>query len=108
MRAVPVSLPVAIPTGRPVHATALSHRREVRELPDPDGVGTCPKNHSPVTWRGLDSNRQPMWRHEDGSITVRVVQDYTHTDGKLYRIPRVVVAHPAKTVRAPDSAGGPK
>ncbi|MCA8955434.1 MAG: hypothetical protein KDC87_05135 [Planctomycetes bacterium] len=88
----------AAPGSSGVRSVALSRpvslSQGAAEVPDPDHVGPCPKDHSPVVWRGLDSNGQPMWRHADGSMTVRAKQDYTHTDGKHYVLPRVVTVFP--------------
>jgi len=69
---------------------------------DPDGVGACPKRHSPVVRKGLDSSGQPTWWHADGSMTVRVKQGYTSPDGQRQTIARVVVVTPARAYPDPD------
>ena len=69
---------------------------------DPDHIGACPKTHSPVVRRGLDSSGQPTWWHADGSMTVRVRQGYTALDGQRRMIARIVVVRPAETRPDPD------
>ena len=71
-------------------------------LPDPDQIGSCPKDHSPVLRRGLDSSGQPTWWHADGSMTMRIKQGYTTPDGERRQIARIVLIRPAKAL--PDPA----
>ncbi len=91
------SLAVARPRtdGRPTPSRAVENE-------DPDHIGACPKTHSPVVRRGLDSSGQPTWWHADGSMTVRVSQGYTGLDGQRRMIARIVVVRPAETRPDPD------
>lgn len=77
-------------------------RSRAAELGDPDKIGACPKAHSPVVRRGLDSSGQPTWWHADGSMTVRVRQGYTAPDGQRRMIGRIVVVRPAEARPDPD------
>lgn len=71
-------------------------------LADPHGIGECPKQHSPVLRRGLDSSGQPTWWHADGSTTTRVKQGYTTPEGEPRLIARIVIIRPAEAL--PDPA----
>jgi len=62
---------------------------------DPDHVGPCPKDHSPVIWQGLEDGR-PTWKHQDGSITQRAQQRVTTDDGEVLQVPVIVSMRPAE------------
>jgi hypothetical protein len=100
---------VVVPAGRPAEAPPPADPSPPTvpasaSIPDPDGVGPCPLAHSPVLRRGFDSSGQPTWWHEDGSMTVRVMQGYTSLTGERSTVPRIVVVRPAAQRADPDAA----
>ena len=102
----PVEKPATAPAdslavARP-HTDGRSTPSRAVENGDPDHIGACPKTHSPVVRRGLDSSGQPTWWHADGSMTVRVSQGYTALDGERRMIGRIVVVRPAEARPDPD------
>lgn len=66
---------------------------------DPDRIGSCPKQHSPVVWQGLLDGR-PTWKHRDGSITQRARQKITTQEGEVLEVPVIVSMRPAATLGA--------
>jgi len=95
--AAPRSAPAAVPPSAPV-AVPVALQLRVPQVPapaDPDGIGPCPKRHSPVIWQGLDEDGRPTWKHQDGSITQRARQTIRTERGEVLEVPVILSMRPA-------------